>query len=42
MSGRRILVIGGAASGKSEYAEDLVCSFGPERLYLASAQAQDT
>ncbi|MCA1336591.1 bifunctional adenosylcobinamide kinase/adenosylcobinamide-phosphate guanylyltransferase [Pseudooceanicola marinus] len=41
MSARRILVIGGAASGKSEFAEALVCGLGPERLYLASAEAQD-
>lgn len=41
MSRPKILVLGGAASGKSEFAEELVCSFGPERLYLASAEAYD-
>lgn len=41
MSARRILILGGAASGKSDFAENLVCEMGPERLYLASAQAQD-
>ncbi|QPM88875.1 bifunctional adenosylcobinamide kinase/adenosylcobinamide-phosphate guanylyltransferase [Pseudooceanicola algae] len=41
MSATKVLVLGGAASGKSEFAEDLVCRLGPERLYLASAEARD-
>ncbi|PJE31879.1 adenosylcobinamide kinase /adenosylcobinamide-phosphate guanylyltransferase [Pseudooceanicola antarcticus] len=41
MSREKILVLGGAASGKSEFAEELVCGFGAERLYIASGQAHD-
>ena len=33
-----ILVTGGAASGKSEHAERLVCEKAQSRLYLASPQ----
>ena len=39
--GRIILVTGGARSGKSSYAEQLVSSMGEKILYLATAQAQD-
>lgn len=35
------LVIGGAASGKSEYAESLVLSSGEPRFYLATMQVWD-
>lgn len=41
MATRKILVLGGAASGKSEFAEDLVSRLGPKRIYLASAEAHD-
>lgn len=34
----RVLVIGGAASGKSAYAEDVAAGFGGERVYLACMQ----
>ena len=33
-----ILVTGGAASGKSEHAERLVCEKAQSRLYLATMQ----
>ncbi len=36
------LIIGGAASGKSQLAEDLVFSVKQPRAYIATAQAYDT
>ena len=35
------LIIGGAASGKSDFAEGLVTACGKSRIYLATAQAHD-
>ncbi len=35
------LVLGGAASGKSEYAEQLAVSLSPRRYYIATMQADD-
>jgi adenosylcobinamide kinase / adenosylcobinamide-phosphate guanylyltransferase len=39
--GTRILVLGGARSGKSRYAEGLADSVPGDRLYIATAQAGD-
>jgi adenosylcobinamide kinase/adenosylcobinamide-phosphate guanylyltransferase len=36
-----ILIVGGARSGKSSYAEELAAQFGERALYLATAQAGD-
>jgi adenosylcobinamide kinase/adenosylcobinamide-phosphate guanylyltransferase len=36
------LVLGGARSGKSRYAESLVAASPPPWIYVATAQAQDT
>jgi adenosylcobinamide kinase/adenosylcobinamide-phosphate guanylyltransferase len=36
-----ILVLGGARAGKSAYAEQLVASYGPRVLYVATSEAKD-
>ncbi|CUH83009.1 bifunctional adenosylcobinamide kinase/adenosylcobinamide-phosphate guanylyltransferase [Thalassovita mediterranea] len=41
MSAGVTLVLGGAASGKSVFAENLVISSGYDRIYLATSQAWD-
>jgi adenosylcobinamide kinase/adenosylcobinamide-phosphate guanylyltransferase len=38
---RSLLILGGARSGKSAYAQKLAEAHGPERLYLATATAGD-
>ena len=35
------LIIGGSGSGKSEYAENLICSLNPGRVYLATMRPGD-
>ncbi|MBO0334165.1 bifunctional adenosylcobinamide kinase/adenosylcobinamide-phosphate guanylyltransferase [Sneathiella sp. CAU 1612] len=42
MSGKVTLILGGARSGKSHFAENLVKETGYPRLYLATAQAFDS
>jgi adenosylcobinamide kinase / adenosylcobinamide-phosphate guanylyltransferase len=41
MTGRSILVLGGARSGKSRHAEALAAGHGGDKLYIATAQAGD-
>lgn len=41
MAGKFILVIGGAASGKSAFAESLIIDSGLSRIYLATSRAYD-
>ncbi|QOL81227.1 bifunctional adenosylcobinamide kinase/adenosylcobinamide-phosphate guanylyltransferase [Pseudooceanicola spongiae] len=41
MSGIKVLILGGAASGKSEFAEEMVYSLGPKWRYIASAESFD-
>ncbi|MGH8008775.1 MAG: bifunctional adenosylcobinamide kinase/adenosylcobinamide-phosphate guanylyltransferase, partial [Candidatus Binatia bacterium] len=39
--GKSVLVLGGARSGKSSYAEKMVASSGLQPLYLATGRAFD-
>ena len=41
MTGTRVMVLGGARSGKSRYAEGLAEGVPGDRLYIATAQAGD-
>jgi adenosylcobinamide kinase / adenosylcobinamide-phosphate guanylyltransferase len=38
---RSLLILGGARSGKSAHAQSLAEAYGPERLYLATAEVGD-
>jgi adenosylcobinamide kinase/adenosylcobinamide-phosphate guanylyltransferase len=41
MTSRRVLVLGGARSGKSRHAEDVVSASGLKRIYIATAETRD-
>jgi adenosylcobinamide kinase/adenosylcobinamide-phosphate guanylyltransferase len=41
LQARSVLVLGGARSGKSAYAQSLAETVAPERIYLATAEAGD-
>jgi len=41
MTGRSVLVLGGARSGKSRYAERIAAGSGLRKVYVATAQAHD-
>ena len=41
MAAQFVLILGGARSGKSHYAEKLAAEFGPHVLYVATAEAGD-
>ena len=41
MGQKKILITGGARSGKSKYAEERTAALGSRRLYVATAEAKD-
>jgi len=41
MSGKLILILGGARSGKSSYAQDLAMNISGKVIYVATAEARD-
>ena len=41
MTGQLTLILGGARSGKSSYAEKLAVELGPHVLYIATAEIGD-